>query len=70
TAFLQAIKRGLMAAKSTQDWREVIDIDQFRKDGKKIAGSMLIVLLRDENGTPDGFMGIIRFKGRRKVSFV
>ena len=70
TAFLQAIKRGLMAAKSTQDWREVIDIDQFRKDGKKIAGSMLIVLLRDENGTPDGFMGITRFKGRRKVSFV
>ena len=47
-----------------------IDIDQFRKDGKKIAGSMLIVLLRDENGTPDGFMGITRFKGRRKVSFV
>ncbi len=69
TAFLQAIKRGLVAAKSTQDWTEVIDIEQFKKDGKKLSGSMLLILLRDEEGKPDGFMGITRFKGRRKTFF-
>ncbi len=59
----KAFISGLSAAKETgREFRKVISIEQFNRDGKLMFGEMLLCLRRNQEGSPAGFAGITHFR--------
>lgn len=59
----KAFASGLSTAKETGcDFRKVISIEQYDRDGKLMFGDLLLCLRRDQKGAPTGFTGITHFR--------
>jgi PAS domain S-box-containing protein len=59
----KAFISGLSAAKDAgREFRKVISIEQFNRDGKQMFGDLLLCLRRDQKDIPTGFIGITHFR--------
>jgi PAS domain S-box-containing protein len=59
----KAFISGLHSAKEPgRQFRKVISIEQYTRDGKLMFGDLLLCLRRDQKGTPTGFTGITHFR--------
>jgi PAS domain S-box-containing protein len=59
----ESFLKGLAAAEiKGGQFRTVINVKQYRRDGRAMYGKMVIALRRNPDGTPKGFIGITHFR--------
>jgi len=61
-ALAESFRKGLAAARTkNRPFRTVINVEQYRRDGRAIYGKALIALRWNLDGTPKGFIGVTHF---------
>jgi PAS domain S-box-containing protein len=59
----ESFLKGLAAAKiKGGQFRTVLNIKQYRRDGRAMYGKMVIALRRNQDVTPNGFIGVTHFR--------
>jgi PAS domain S-box-containing protein len=59
----ESFLEGLAAAKKKgRQFRTVLNVEQYRRDGRMMYGKMVIALRRNPDGTPKGFIGVTHFR--------
>lgn len=62
-ALAETFLEGLAAAKiKGRQFKTVIKVEQYRRDGRVMYGKALIALSRNPDGTPKGFIGVTHFR--------
>ncbi len=58
----ESFQKGLAVAKiKGRQFRSVLNVKQYRRDGRAMYGKMIIALRRNPDGTPKGFIGVTHF---------
>jgi PAS domain S-box-containing protein len=69
TSLEHAFRKGLAASKEgNTDWKAVIPVEQFHRNGSKLNGEMLLAIHKGRDGKPAGFVGVTYFALRNPFS--